>query len=73
MLALKGSAAILDRSEGEALHGIGHRLQVPLREVKVLRGRFQITVTEQDLNGAQIGAGLQQVGRPTVAPMSLKT
>jgi hypothetical protein len=37
-----GSAAIssiLDASEGEALHGIDHRVQVPLREVSWCRGK----------------------------------
>src|SRR6266851_10095109 len=35
--------------------------------MQILGSRFQITVSEQNLNGAQIGARLQQVGRPTVA------
>src|SRR5207244_12837191 len=35
--------------------------------MQVLGGGFQITVPEQDLDGAQVGAGLQQVSRPTVA------
>src|ERR1043166_1595373 len=35
--------------------------------MQVLGGGFQIAMAEQNLNGAQIGAGLQQVRRPTVA------
>src|ERR1700681_3890495 len=35
--------------------------------MQVLGGSFQIAVPEQNLDGAQIGARLQQVGRPTVA------
>src|SRR6266446_9358384 len=35
--------------------------------MQVLGRGFQINVSEQNLNGAQIGARLQQVSRPTVA------
>src|SRR5437870_13523271 len=35
--------------------------------MQVLGGGFQIPVPEQNLDSAQIGAGLQQMGRPTVA------
>ena len=44
---------------------MGDGLQVPLRQMQVLGGRFQITVPEQNLDGAQVGACFQQVGRPT--------
>ena len=56
---------MLDRVE--AIQRIGHRLQVPLRQMQVLGGGFQIAVPEQNLDGAQVGARFQQVGRPTVA------
>jgi hypothetical protein len=35
--------------------------------MQILGGGFQITVTEQNLDGAQVSARLQQVSRPTVA------
>src|ERR1700693_3266367 len=35
--------------------------------MQILGSSFQIAVPEQNLDGAQIGARLQQVGRPTVA------
>ena len=35
--------------------------------MQILCGSLQIPVPEQDLDGAQIGACLQQMGRPTVA------
>ena len=35
--------------------------------MQVLCGGFQIAMPEQNLDGAQVGARLQQVGRPTVA------
>jgi hypothetical protein len=44
-----------------------HQLQVPLGEVEVFRGRLQIAVAEQNLNGAQIRSGFEQMGGPTVA------
>jgi hypothetical protein len=34
---------------------------------------LQSGMTEQDLNGAQVGAGLEKVGSTAVAAMSLKT
>jgi hypothetical protein len=44
-----------------------HQLQVPLGEVEVFRGCLQIAVAEQNLNGAQIRSGFEQMGGPTVA------
>src|SRR2546426_11396529 len=35
--------------------------------MQVLGGGFQVAMPEQNLDGAQVGAGLQQVSRPTVA------
>ena len=35
--------------------------------MQILGGSLQIPVPEQDLDGAQVGAYLQQVGCPTVA------
>ena len=37
------------------------------REVHVKQGVFQIFMTEQDLNGAEIGASLVEMRRKTVA------
>jgi hypothetical protein len=37
------------------------------REVHVKQGVFQIVMTEQDLNGAEIGASLVEMRRKTVA------
>ena len=37
------------------------------REVHVKQGVFQIFMTEQDLNGAEIGASLIEMRRKTVA------
>src|ERR1017187_4668436 len=40
---------------------------MPLRQMQVLGGGLQVAVPEQNLDGAQVGARLQQVSRPTVA------
>lgn len=40
-----------------------------LRQVQVDRGLFQITMTEEDLNGPQIRAGLEQVCGEAVPPI----
>ena len=63
----KAAADVLGAGEREALQRIGHRLQVPLRQMQVLGGGLQVAVPEQNLDGAQVGARLQQVGGPTVA------
>ena len=41
---------------------VGNCLQMPLRQVKILGGGLQVSMTKQDLDGAQISACFQQVG-----------
>jgi hypothetical protein len=38
-----------------------------LRQVQVLAGGLQVGMAEQDLNGTQVCAGLEQMGREAVA------
>ena len=52
---------------------IGHRLQMPTREVQVKGGVPKFDMTEQQLNAAQVGTCLQEVSRIAVATISLKT
>src|ERR1039457_3774815 len=40
---------------------------MPLRQMQVLGAGLQVAVPEQNLDGAPVGARLQQVSRPTVA------
>src|ERR1700682_5774129 len=42
-------------------------MQMLLRGVEVAGGVFQVSMTEQDLNGTQVGAGFEQMGCPTMA------
>jgi hypothetical protein len=41
-------------------------MEMALRNMEVDGGLFQIVVTQEDLNGTQIGAGLQQMCGETV-------
>ena len=38
-----------------------------LREVQIDRGLFEIAMPEQDLDGAEVSSGFQQMRRETVA------
>ena len=67
VVSFKAAADVLGAGECKTIQRIGHGLQVPLRQMQVLGGGLQIAVPEQNLDGAQVGARLQQVGRPTVA------
>ena len=40
---------------------------MPLRKMQVNRRYFEVSMAEQDLNGAQVGAGFKKVGREAVA------
>ena len=42
-------------------------MQVPLREVEIASGFFQIVMAQQDLDGMQVSAGFEQVGGEAVA------
>ena len=57
VLALEGVADVLDTGQREAVQGIGDRLQVSLRQMQILSGSLQVAMTEQNLDGAQVGAG----------------
>ena len=44
----------------------GRFAEMPLRDMDINGGLLQIAVAEQNLNGAQVGAGLQQMGGKAV-------
>ena len=67
VFSLKATADVLCAGQSETIQRVDNGLQMPLRQMQVLRRGFQIAMTEQNLNGAQVGARLQQVSRPTVA------
>jgi hypothetical protein len=47
----------------QSIERAGGCAQMPLRHVEINGGLLQITVAEENLDSAQVGAGLQQVGR----------
>ena len=46
---------------------VGHGVQVPTREMQIDDGVFELHVAEQQLDGAQVGAGFKQMRRVRVA------
>ena len=55
------------RSERERIERAGGRAQVPLGQMQVNGSDFEIAMSEQDLDGAQIGARFKKVGREAMA------
>jgi hypothetical protein len=42
---------------------------MPLGQMQVNRRYFKVSMAEQDLDSAQVGAALKKMGRETVAPI----
>ena len=55
----------------EHVERAGSRTQVLAREVQIDRGLFEIAMSEQDLNGAEVGTRFEQVRREAV-PMRMR-
>jgi len=64
---------IVHRGKLQAIEGVGNRLQVSVGQMQVDQSVFQAGVSEQDLAGAQVRSGVQQMGGATVTAMSLGT
>jgi len=47
--------------QGECIQWTGGCVEMPMREMQINRGLFQIAMSEQHLDGAQIGTGFEQV------------
>ena len=60
---------LADAGQLQMLQRIRHCLQVSLRQMEIPGRGFQIHMAEQDLDGAQVCSGLEQVRRPAVAPI----
>src|SRR6204780_5942390 len=66
-----GGRGILRRAGARGEHrqgiqGAGGSAQMPLRHMDINGGLLQIAVAEENLDGAQVGAGLQQMGGKAV-------
>jgi hypothetical protein len=70
---VKEEAALVDARQLQFFDRVGNLVQVLLGQMQVAGCRLQIFMPEQKLDGAQVGTGFQQMGRPTVPPMSLGT
>ena len=53
--------------EREGIERAGGRAEMPLGQMQVDGGYFEVAMAEQDLNGAQVGAGFKKMCRETVA------
>ena len=53
------ATSFLGVGKTQSLQRIRNGLQVPLRQVQILSGSFQIGVAKQNLDGAQIGTGFE--------------
>ena len=51
----------------ESVQRTGSGAEMPLREMQIDRRLFQVAVPEQHLNGAQVGAGFQQMSGKAMA------
>ena len=60
----------LHAGKRQAFQGIGDGAQMAVGQMQVYRGLFQIAVTQQNLNGAQVGPRFQQMRGEAMATMS---
>ena len=54
-------ASLIDARELQFLDGVGYLLQVLRGQVQIPGGHLQILMAEQQLDGAQVGTGFQQM------------
>jgi hypothetical protein len=57
-----GAARLVDAGELQFFNRVGDLLQALLGQMQVPGGHLQVLVAEQELDGAQVGAGFQQMG-----------
>ena len=61
------AAALVDVGELQFFDGVGDLVQVLLGKMQIPGRGLQILMTEQKLDGAQVGSGFQQMRGPAVA------
>jgi hypothetical protein len=66
-LAVILAADFFNVGNPQLVQRVGNRVQMPLRQVKILGGGLQVSVAEQHLNGSQVSATFEQVSRPAVS------
>src|SRR5260370_42590891 len=70
MVALRGSVRrvfLLPRRQRERVQGTGGGAEMAFGKMQVEGGLFQIVMSQQQLNRAQVGTGFEQVGCETMA------
>ncbi len=60
-------ASLIDARELQFLDGVGDLLQVLCGQVQIPGRHLQILMTEQKLDGAQVGTGFEQMRGPCVS------
>ncbi len=69
-LGVSGRIVFLSRGrQRQRVQGTGGSVEMAGGKVQVLGGLFQIMVTQQDLNGAQVRAGFEKMSGKAVAPI----
>ena len=58
---------LVDARKLQFLEGVGDLLQMLRGQVQIAGRHLQIFMAEQKLDGAQVGAGFEQMGGPRVA------
>jgi hypothetical protein len=61
-LSLRERLDAVEAGNFQRIERIGNRLQMLVDKMQVDQSVFEAGVSEQDLNGAQVGSGVQQVG-----------
>ena len=73
-LFVSGRLVFLHRGrQRQGVQGTGGGAEMAVGKVQVNRGLFQIVVTEEHLDGAQVGTRFEQMSGKAVPTMSLKT
>ena len=60
-------ACVLPVKRRECIERAGRCAEMPLGQMQVDGGDLEVAMAEQDLNGAQVGAGFKKMGRETMA------
>ena len=61
------AATLIDARQLQLFDRVDGLVQVLLREMQIAGRHLQVLMTEKKLDGAQVGAGFQQMRRPAVA------
>ena len=72
-ICLPAVVGLLAVAQRQGVQRTGGGAEMAVGKVQVDRGLFQIVVTEEHLDGAQVGTRFEQMSGKAMPPMSLKT